>query len=453
MVTHKGARALVLGGGIAGLSAAGVLARHFEEVLVLERDCYPAGAEVRPHALHGAHVHLLLAGGLVTLGRLVPELPGWLDQMGLPEGDLTYHTRVAWQGRWLPRARSGIPIRACTRPQIELLLRRDVARRPNVRLVSPCKITGLLGRSRVTGARISRDGEEDEVRADLVVDAMGRSSPCAAWLSGAGLPAVEQSVVDPGVVYASAWFEAPVDIADDWTVMATLPSIPGDARMGVIVRLGGRRMLCSVIDYARPRAPKDHDELVARMAELCVPQLHDLLRESRPQSPVVIHGNTQNRWRRYGRLPHLPDGLVILGDAACALNPRYGQGMTVASLSAERLDRELAARPDLLGLSRRFQRGLDRKLRAPWQIALLEDRAWVSSMCGARPALRERLAVRISQRVLRAAFSDVQTYIRFMRVAHLLDPPLGMLAPGTLARIALGGHGGAPAPADPPAIT
>src|SRR6187397_845877 len=93
---RKGRRALMLGGGIAGLSAAGVLARHFEEVTLVERDRYPTDpAAVRLHTPHGAHIHILLAGGLVTLSRLVPELPSWLDEMGMPEGDLTHHTRVA----------------------------------------------------------------------------------------------------------------------------------------------------------------------------------------------------------------------------------------------------------------------------------------------------------------------------------------------------------------------
>src|SRR5262245_38491038 len=103
--SKKGRRALVLGGGIAGLTTACVLARHFGEVTVIERDRYASGREVRPHTPQGAHIHFLLAGGLVTLSRLIPKLPAWLDEMGLPEGDLTYHTRVAYEGRWLPRAR------------------------------------------------------------------------------------------------------------------------------------------------------------------------------------------------------------------------------------------------------------------------------------------------------------------------------------------------------------
>lgn len=445
-IARKGRHALVLGGGIAGLSAAGVLARHFEEVTVVERDRYPGDLTVRPHTPHGAHVHILLAGGLVTLSRLIPELPQWLDEMGVPEGDLTHHTRVAYEGRWLPRAWSGIPIRTCTRSNVEQLLMRHVAGQRNVRVLDERKVEGLIGRERVRGARVSAGGAEEEITADMVVDATGRGSASLRWLEDAGVPRVPEETVDAGIVYSSAWFESPAGIDDDWTLLATLPSIPNDARMGVIIRFPGGGMLCSAIGYGKPKAPRTHEELVARMADLCVPQLHDLMRASRPTSDVTAYGNTQNRLRHFGRLPRFPEGLVILGDAACSLNPRYGQGMTVAAMGAARLDEDLtrhfAESGSLDGFSRRFQKSLERVLLVPWQIALMEDRAWVSSLSGAALSLPQRLSVAGSQRVLRTAFSDIDTYIRFMRVAQLLDTPLTMLDPRTLAKIARGETGG-----------
>ena len=446
----KGAHAVVLGGGIGGLAAAGVLARHFERVTLVERDGYPAAPAtpalpvVRPHTLHGEHAHVLLAGGLCTLSRLVPDLPKWLDEAGFPEGDLTYHTRVAFEGRWLPRARSGIPIRSCTRGVVELLLARDVARRDNVRVLAESKAEGLLGGATVRGVRVARGGAEEEIAADLVVDAMGRGSPSVEWLAAMNVPPAEEIVVDPGVVYSSCWFEPPPDIDDDWTALATLPSAPRDRRMGIALRIAADRLHCSAVEYGRPRPLRSPAELVAHMERLCVPELHRLLRASRPVSNVSVFANTQNRWRRHGSLPWFPDGFVILGDAVCSLNPRYGQGMTVASLGADRLDGELssyaAARGDLRGFSRSFQESLDEALNVPWQIALMEDQQFVTASSGASPGLAQRIVARGAARLLQTAFSDVETYVKFMRVAHLLDAPTRMLAPGTLAKIARGGR-------------
>jgi 2-polyprenyl-6-methoxyphenol hydroxylase-like FAD-dependent oxidoreductase len=449
--TIKGRRALVLGGGIAGLGAAGALARHFEEVQVAERDPYPDEPAARPHAPQGAHVHVLLAKGLEVLSRRVPELTGWLDQMGLHEGDLTEHVRTAYAGRWLPRTRSGIPFRPCTRPEIEHLLRRDVERCPNVTILREHKAERLLGRERVTGARVSHAGGERDIQADLVVDAMGRASPSARWLSDAGM-APPTETVDAGVVYTSCLFEPPARIDDDWIMLGATAPVLRDPHMSALMRLGPGRLLCAFIAYGNEKPPRTAEELVACTAGLCVPEIHRLLRACRPMSAPVVFNNTLNRWRHFARIPTFPDGLVCIGDAACTLNPRYGQGMTVAALSADRLDAELTGHflehARLEGFSRRFQQRLDDILKVPWQLAVMEDRLWVSASSGKAPRLSERIVMKGSGPLLHGLFSNMEAYIQFMRVAHLIDPPTRMLSPRILGAIAKGGAlGGVRAPA------
>ena len=53
-------RALVLGGGIAGLLAARVLCKHFDCVTVIERDSYPKDGGPRNGTPQSNHVHVLL---------------------------------------------------------------------------------------------------------------------------------------------------------------------------------------------------------------------------------------------------------------------------------------------------------------------------------------------------------------------------------------------------------
>src|SRR5438067_2406450 len=68
-----GGRAVVVGAGIGGLSAAGALAEYFERVDILERDRLTAAAGSRSGTPQDRHPHGLLAGGLRALDRIFPD--------------------------------------------------------------------------------------------------------------------------------------------------------------------------------------------------------------------------------------------------------------------------------------------------------------------------------------------------------------------------------------------
>jgi len=67
-----GRQAVVIGAGMAGLPAAGVLADFFEHVVVVERDILPLDTSQRPGTPQARHTHGLLAGGQRALGELFP---------------------------------------------------------------------------------------------------------------------------------------------------------------------------------------------------------------------------------------------------------------------------------------------------------------------------------------------------------------------------------------------
>src|SRR6266540_3724827 len=70
--TPIGKQAVVVGAGMGGLTAAGALADHFEQVIVLERDTLPHDAAHRAGTPQGKHVHALLGGGQRALGTCFP---------------------------------------------------------------------------------------------------------------------------------------------------------------------------------------------------------------------------------------------------------------------------------------------------------------------------------------------------------------------------------------------
>src|SRR5215471_3420710 len=80
--------AVVIGGSIAGLLAARVLAEAFETVTILERDVLPCGPMPRPGAPQAAHQHVLLLRGLGILEALFPGLTAELVERGAPRVDM-----------------------------------------------------------------------------------------------------------------------------------------------------------------------------------------------------------------------------------------------------------------------------------------------------------------------------------------------------------------------------
>ena len=77
-----GKRAIVIGAGVSGLTAAQALADHFKDVIVLERDQLPSGAIPRPGAPQGKQAHGLLGGSIKALEDLFPGFARDLVQAG-----------------------------------------------------------------------------------------------------------------------------------------------------------------------------------------------------------------------------------------------------------------------------------------------------------------------------------------------------------------------------------
>src|SRR5687768_1833886 len=71
-------KALVIGGGIAGLLAARALSEAYAEVLVVERDDRPEQAGTRPGAPQSFHLHQVLPRGEQILESF---FPGFLAEM------------------------------------------------------------------------------------------------------------------------------------------------------------------------------------------------------------------------------------------------------------------------------------------------------------------------------------------------------------------------------------
>jgi flavin-dependent dehydrogenase len=152
-------------------------------------------------------------------------------------------------------------------------------------------------------------------------------------------------------------------------------------------------------------------------------------------SPVAGQRATENRLRHYDGLGRFPDGVVAVGDAVCAFNPVYGQGMSAAAVGAEVLDRWLREESSHRSRGRDFQRRLARATAAAWRLSAGADDGFRTTK--EPPQGRAaRLTGGYLAGVMRSATRRPQVRRRLAEVLHLLRPPSALFGPGVLARLA-----------------
>jgi flavin-dependent dehydrogenase len=420
--------AVVLGAGVAGLLAARVLSERFARVTVLERDTLD-GAGPRRGVPQARHIHGLLDRGRTSIEQLLPTFTADMAARGATVSEVLVGTRWYAGGLRVAPTATGVTSILATRPVLESVLREHLLARPGVRVRERASARGLLGDARrVTGVKLSTDGETSTLGTDLVVDATGRSSRAAEWLLdlGARPPHEERREVDLG--YASRLYHhRPGQLGGHNAVVVATGA---GGRGGGAIRVEGDRWQITLTGMLGDHPPTDARGFADFAATLPTPDIHDLIAAGEPLEDPVPHRFRSSVRRRFDRLS-APAGFLAVGDALCSFNPLYAQGMTVAAQQALALRDCLAA--DDRELPSRFYAAATECVTAAWQLASTADLAH-AGVPGPR-TLRTRLTNAYTARAHRAAHTDPRVARTFLRVVNLVEPPAALLRPSVAHRI------------------
>lgn len=437
--------ALVLGASMAGLWTARVLADHFDQVLVLERDRLPDAAEPRPGVPQARQYHVLLLRGLQLMRQLFPGMEEELIAAGAVPFDITGDVRLRSRGVWLPRFRSGQQLLSCSRLLLEAVMRRRLRQDARVSFVEGVEVVGLdaaASQGAVTGVHLRPRSAADaassveRLTGDLVVDALGRRSPTPSWLAALGFPPPQETVVDSFLGYVTRRYRRPPRFQADWRMMLITATPPDDPRGGLIFPEESDVWVVMMAGANKDYPATDEAGFDAFARSLGT-EFYAAVQAAEPLGKPIGYRGTDSRWRHYEKLARWPERFVVLGDALCGFNPVYGQGMTVAALSAAALGDAIRRNGGRLGgVAPRAQRAFGQVTRGAWLLATGADLDWPETVGGERSnGLAERMGRWYIDKVLDAVAADRQVRMAFNEVNQLVKPVTSLFAPGVLVRV------------------
>jgi len=439
--TGIGKQAVVIGAGIGGLSAAGALADHFDQVVILERDTLAPEAAYRAGTPQARHVHALLLSGQRALSELFPGFEQDLTQAGAVPLRVGLDIRMERPGYDpFPQRDLGWCNYAVSRPTIEHIVRRRVESLPNTTLRQRCRVREVLATpdgEAVTGVRCENaDGTGETIAADLVVDASGRGALTLALLQSIGRPLPEETTIGVDLGYASSVFAIPDDAATDWKGVMTFGQAPEKSLGGLLLPLEGNRWMVTIGKLHGDAPPGDVEGFLSYASGLRTPTIYNAIRHARCLDGVARYGFRETVRRQFERLDVLPRGLLPIGDAICRFSPLYGQGMSVAAQEAcllrsllERLEQDS---DPIAALAPAFVAELQPLLETPWAVAML-DFVFPETR-GQRPADFET-TIKFGIALNRLAAEDPAVHKLAAEVQNLLKPRSVYRDPALVQRV------------------
>ncbi|MYG11754.1 MAG: FAD-dependent oxidoreductase [Gammaproteobacteria bacterium] len=444
-------RVLIVGCGIAGMAAALALARRGMAVTLVERDPPPPPGDAdaaffdwpRQGALQFRHPHAFLGLMCNLLADHYPDLLDALYAAGARRLDFKAMLPPNLARRYRPKpGDEAIWSLLARRAVFEPTLRRYVQAVDDIEIINNVTIDGLITDSatqpiQVQGVKVRRDcvaAHGPELRADLVIDASGRTSKFPRWLATSGA-AMEEENEDAEIVYYTRHYRRRPGVEEPprggkHRGNGDLGYIkygvfPGDNRhFAIIVCLhyGEARLRAAVKDGAKFDA-------ICRSIPGLAPWLADHPEATTP--PFGI-GDIRGVRRCY-----LKDGnplalnFFAVGDAALRTNPLYGRGCSTGILHAELLAETLAETADPRQRALAFEQRTEAELGPIFKASRAEDRNGIRR---SKAAFRDRLLDEADSTAkrLRLAFGDalaaasrnnLHVLRGLLRTVNLLEAP------------------------------
>lgn len=331
-------RALIAGGGIAGLAAAKVLSRYFSEVIILEGN--------EPAQSH--HLHVLLKAGQESLERIFPGITSKLETSGCPHIDWAQDTKWETNSGFFPRYQSEVRILSMSRKLLNDKLKKEL----NVKILKE-QLIGFDEKAAYTCL-------DNKFEYDYLVLATGANFPLKRFIP------VETKSLDINLTYRSFLFDS-IDLHMEGFKQYYFQMDPPFTTMGAVISPveEGKTIVTLIEKEESLSRCETLADFKLRARAIPGDPVSKILGNALPVSPLKTFHKKKTTKNSFN-FQKLPQNLILLGDLHASLNPVFGQGMSLALKQVEVLAQEFEKGFE----SHRFHQKVKRLNRFPYFLSL-----------------------------------------------------------------------------------
>ena len=458
---------VVVGGSFAGMTTALALSQQGHRVTVLEKERLPrceTSVEAfelweRRGSPQSRHSHAFLARVHNAIRERAPKLYADLIEAGAEPLPFTDMVSRQFENPQFEPEDEEIVLLGCRRITFDWVLRRHLEAHSDCEYRDGVAVDSLLaepdadsGLPRVVGVSATPEGgAQEELSADLVVDASGRNSKLRGWLEAIGSAPLEQESNDCGIYYCSRFYR----LLDGGEPPPMDGPIGGDLGYLKYAIFAGDSNIFSIT-----LAPHSHDEKMRcvrledafHSASLALPATQGWVDPSvsQPITGVYAYANLKNTLRYFVKDERpLVLGLFPIGDSLVHANPITGRGCTLAWLGAYLLaDAYTAAPNDPMAFATALHAEIVEQL-VPWYINMRDQDLAAAETTKIQESGRDPFEFKLEDGSL-----DPKAYIRsvmrdglkpamgselpvmraVMRVFNMLDAPSDILKDSNLRK-------------------
>ncbi|WP_259417706.1 FAD-dependent oxidoreductase [Bacillus toyonensis] len=433
-------KAIVIGGSMAGKFAAKALSTSFKEVIILEVGDKWDGKALRKRVPQSDHPHVLLKGGEKAIEELFPTITNELIEAGSIINNFTRDLKWHQFGLWKQPFIGEVHMIQQSRPLLEWHIQKRIDQISNITITYKTLVNGLLvdGKlNKVCGVKVKylETGMQEEVHADIVVDASGFGSKSMEWLREYEIEIQEEKVrID--LFYATRMFQLKENEELDCCNMLMSPSFPENPYGVLIQTIEDNRYFVTFSGYANETAPQTDDEFYDFAEKLSIPNVTEFLNKAEGITDIKTYKIPYQVRRRFDLVNNVPEGLLVVGDAQCRFDPVFGQGVSVAAMEAHQLQLLLQSRKQLdKTFTQQFYKKTADIIETPWDMTTTE--------ISRHPQLKRELTTKqkfqlwYTKQIYRLSASDSDVYIRLVRVMNLIRSPFHLFHPKVLLAVLL----------------